>query len=134
MNHIAAVEEQLVSERLRRKLNEVNLAAQTQLSGVQDHVNFTLQVSLPTLYLYILFLPFLFPPLFGCWEIRSQDKKVKVVDTRLYLAAERNFSLMEPGILDTQTYSSTQLGSLRWFFFVVFKENFPRFGILLLVR
>ena len=46
MNHIAAVEEQLVSERLRRKLNEVNLAAQAQLSGVQDHVNFTLQVSL----------------------------------------------------------------------------------------
>lgn len=53
MNHIAAAEEQLVSERLRRKLNEINLAAQAQLSGVQDHVNFTLQVSL---YLYILFL------------------------------------------------------------------------------
>ncbi|KAJ9699612.1 hypothetical protein PVL29_005469 [Vitis rotundifolia] len=43
MNHIAAAEEQLVSERLRRKLNEINLAAQAQLSGVQDHVNFTLQ-------------------------------------------------------------------------------------------
>lgn len=43
MNHIAAAEEQIVSERLRRKLNDVNSAAQTQLSGVQDHVNFTLQ-------------------------------------------------------------------------------------------
>lgn len=43
MNHIAAAEEQIVSERLRRKLNEVNSVAQTQLSGVQDHVNFTLQ-------------------------------------------------------------------------------------------
>ncbi|KAK6930463.1 Protein of unknown function DUF842, eukaryotic [Dillenia turbinata] len=43
MHHIAAMEEQLVSERLRQKLNEVNVAAQTHLSGVQDHVNFTLQ-------------------------------------------------------------------------------------------
>uniref|UniRef100_A0A7N1A2J5 Protein FAM136A n=1 Tax=Kalanchoe fedtschenkoi TaxID=63787 RepID=A0A7N1A2J5_KALFE len=43
MNHLAAAEEQIVNERLRRKLNEVNLAAQDQLSGVQDHVNFTLQ-------------------------------------------------------------------------------------------
>ncbi|XP_043706497.1 protein FAM136A [Telopea speciosissima] len=43
MDHIAADEERLVSERLRRKLNEVNVAAQKQLSGVQDHVNFTLQ-------------------------------------------------------------------------------------------
>ncbi|KAM1142857.1 hypothetical protein ACFX1X_032176 [Malus domestica] len=43
MNHIAAMEEQLVSERLKQKLNEVNVAAQTQLSTIQDHVNFTLQ-------------------------------------------------------------------------------------------
>ncbi|KAK4765317.1 hypothetical protein SAY86_026407 [Trapa natans] len=43
MNHIAAAEEQIVSDRLRRKLNEVNAAAQAHLSGVQDHVNFTLQ-------------------------------------------------------------------------------------------
>lgn len=43
MNHIAGAEEQIVTERLRRKLNEVNSAAQTQLSGVQDHINFTLQ-------------------------------------------------------------------------------------------
>lgn len=46
MNRIAAAEEQIVSERLRRKLNEINVAAQTQLSGVQDHVNFSLQVSI----------------------------------------------------------------------------------------
>ncbi|KAK9672169.1 hypothetical protein RND81_12G081600 [Saponaria officinalis] len=37
------MEDQIVSERLRRKLNEVNSAAQSQLSGVQDHINFTLQ-------------------------------------------------------------------------------------------
>ncbi|KAL2920810.1 hypothetical protein RDABS01_012301 [Bienertia sinuspersici] len=43
MNHIANAEEQIVSERLRRKLNEVNSSAQSQLSGVQDHINFTLQ-------------------------------------------------------------------------------------------
>lgn len=41
--HIAAAEEQIVTERLRRKLNEVNSAAQSQLSAVQDHINFTLQ-------------------------------------------------------------------------------------------
>uniref|UniRef100_A0A803KTQ4 Protein FAM136A n=1 Tax=Chenopodium quinoa TaxID=63459 RepID=A0A803KTQ4_CHEQI len=43
MNHIANAEEQIVTERLRRKLNEVNSSAQSQLSGVQDHINFTLQ-------------------------------------------------------------------------------------------
>lgn len=46
MDHIAAAEEQIVSERLRRKLQEVNAAAQTQLSPIQDHINFTLQVFL----------------------------------------------------------------------------------------
>ncbi|GAB4858963.1 hypothetical protein Ancab_010435 [Ancistrocladus abbreviatus] len=43
MNSIAAAEEQIVTERLRRKLNEVNAAAQSHLSGIQDHINFTLQ-------------------------------------------------------------------------------------------
>ncbi|XP_030458441.1 uncharacterized protein LOC115679044 [Syzygium oleosum] len=43
MDHIAAAEEQVVSDRLRRKLGEVNAAAQAHLSGIQDHVNFTLQ-------------------------------------------------------------------------------------------
>ncbi|ESQ51755.1 hypothetical protein EUTSA_v10017374mg [Eutrema salsugineum] len=43
MDHIGAAEEQIVSERLRRKLEEVNAAAQAQLSPVQDHINFTLQ-------------------------------------------------------------------------------------------
>ncbi|EXB88319.1 hypothetical protein L484_020387 [Morus notabilis] len=43
MNHIAAAEEQIVSERIRQKLQEVNLAAQQHLSPIQDHVNFTLQ-------------------------------------------------------------------------------------------
>ncbi|KAG2289147.1 hypothetical protein Bca4012_029848 [Brassica carinata] len=43
MDHIAAAEEQIVSERLRRKLEEVNVAAQSQLFPIQDHINFTLQ-------------------------------------------------------------------------------------------
>ncbi|KAG1331274.1 protein FAM136A [Cocos nucifera] len=43
MDHIAAVEERIVSDRLRRKLEEVNVVAQNQLSPIQDHVNFTLQ-------------------------------------------------------------------------------------------
>ncbi|VVA90113.1 unnamed protein product [Arabis nemorensis] len=43
MDHIAAAEEQLVSERIRRKLEEVNASAQSQLAPIQDHINFTLQ-------------------------------------------------------------------------------------------
>ncbi|KAH0644506.1 hypothetical protein KY284_032390 [Solanum tuberosum] len=43
MDDIAAAEERIVTERIRQKTNEVNTAAQTQLSGVQDHVHFTLQ-------------------------------------------------------------------------------------------
>ncbi|KAF8099475.1 hypothetical protein N665_0243s0038 [Sinapis alba] len=43
MDYIAAAEEQIISERLRRKLEEVNVAAQSQLSPIQDHINFTLQ-------------------------------------------------------------------------------------------
>ncbi|GLT56591.1 hypothetical protein SLA2020_296220 [Shorea laevis] len=45
MDHLAAAEQQMVSERMRKKLNEVNLAAQSQLAPVQDHINFTLQQS-----------------------------------------------------------------------------------------
>lgn len=55
MNHIANAEEQIVTERLKRKLNEVNSSAQSQLSGVQDHINFTLQVlNLPPIFLHFL--------------------------------------------------------------------------------
>ncbi|XP_020208090.1 protein FAM136A [Cajanus cajan] len=43
MDHFAAAEEQIASQRLRQKLEEVNVAAQTNLAPVQDHVNFTLQ-------------------------------------------------------------------------------------------
>ncbi|XP_022761507.1 uncharacterized protein LOC111307679 isoform X1 [Durio zibethinus] len=43
MDHVAAVEQQFVSERKWRKLNEVNMATQAQLGPVQDHINFTLQ-------------------------------------------------------------------------------------------
>ncbi|XP_062090119.1 uncharacterized protein LOC133796560 [Humulus lupulus] len=43
MDHIAAAEEQIITEKIKQKLNEVNLAAQAHLSPIQDHVNFTLQ-------------------------------------------------------------------------------------------
>ncbi|XP_027333146.1 protein FAM136A-like [Abrus precatorius] len=43
MDHNATAEEQFASQRLRQKLDEVNLAAQTNLAPIQDHVNFTLQ-------------------------------------------------------------------------------------------
>ncbi|KAL5204423.1 hypothetical protein ABZP36_009294 [Zizania latifolia] len=43
MDHVGSVEETVVTERIRRKLEEVNAAAQKHLAGVQDHVNFTMQ-------------------------------------------------------------------------------------------
>lgn len=45
MDHLAAAEEQIASQRLQQKLQEVNVAAQAHLAPIQDHVNFTLQVS-----------------------------------------------------------------------------------------
>lgn len=44
MEHLAATEEKMVTERLKKKLEDVNRAITTQLAPVQDHVNFTLQV------------------------------------------------------------------------------------------
>ena len=38
MDHFAAHEEQLASQRMRQKLEEVNVAAQTNLAPVQDYV------------------------------------------------------------------------------------------------
>ncbi|CAN6374767.1 unnamed protein product [Urochloa humidicola] len=43
MDPSGAMEERVVTERIRRKLEEVNTAAQQHLAGVQDHVNFTMQ-------------------------------------------------------------------------------------------
>ncbi|CAN0923056.1 hypothetical protein LINGRAHAP2_LOCUS33372 [Linum grandiflorum] len=47
MDHIAsaqqAAQQQQISERLKRKLEQVSSAAQSQLSPVQHHINFTLQ-------------------------------------------------------------------------------------------
>lgn len=43
MDHLAAAEAQLGQQRIRQKLEEVNVAAQTNLAPVQDHVNYTLQ-------------------------------------------------------------------------------------------
>ncbi|XP_015956525.2 uncharacterized protein LOC107480827 isoform X1 [Arachis duranensis] len=43
MDHFAGAEEHLAQQRLRQKLDEVNVAAQNNLAPIQDHVNFTLQ-------------------------------------------------------------------------------------------
>ncbi|XP_010526571.1 PREDICTED: protein FAM136A [Tarenaya hassleriana] len=45
MDHTAgpSAAEQIVRERIRRKVNEVSSAARSNLSPVQDHINFTLQ-------------------------------------------------------------------------------------------
>ncbi|KAB1214313.1 hypothetical protein CJ030_MR5G000456 [Morella rubra] len=43
MDHIAAAEERIVTERVQQKLHQVNIAAKEHLSPLQDHVNFTLQ-------------------------------------------------------------------------------------------
>lgn len=54
MDAIAAAEERIVSERLKQKINEVNISVQTQFAGIHDHVSFTLQVlqSLLSLSIY----------------------------------------------------------------------------------
>jgi hypothetical protein len=44
MDPVSSMEEQIVTQRIRKKLEEVNVAAQKHLEGVQDHVNFTMQV------------------------------------------------------------------------------------------
>ncbi|KAM0904051.1 hypothetical protein ACQ4PT_018281 [Festuca glaucescens] len=43
MDHVSSMEEQIVRQRILKKLEEVNAAAKKHLAGVQDHVNFTLQ-------------------------------------------------------------------------------------------
>ncbi|BAF27997.1 uncharacterized protein [Oryza sativa Japonica Group] len=43
MDQAGSMEERVITERIRRKLEEVNAAAQKHLAGVQDHVNFTMQ-------------------------------------------------------------------------------------------
>jgi hypothetical protein len=44
MDHVRSMEEQILMQRMRKKLEEVNAAVQKHLEGVQDHVNFTMQV------------------------------------------------------------------------------------------
>ena len=51
MDYAAGAEERMVSERVQQKLHQVNVAAKEHLSPIQDHVNFTLQVLLPSLSL-----------------------------------------------------------------------------------
>ncbi|PKA56245.1 hypothetical protein AXF42_Ash011175 [Apostasia shenzhenica] len=43
MDHVAAMEERIVTDKIMRKLEEANVAAQNQIQPIQDHVNFTLQ-------------------------------------------------------------------------------------------
>ncbi|KAL5703413.1 hypothetical protein ACHQM5_028508 [Ranunculus cassubicifolius] len=43
MDRIEAAEEQIISQRMRRKLNDLNVTAEAQLAPITDHVNFTLQ-------------------------------------------------------------------------------------------
>ncbi|XP_040999383.1 uncharacterized protein LOC121245123 isoform X2 [Juglans microcarpa x Juglans regia] len=43
MDRMAAAEERIVTEKIRQKLHQVNLAAEEHFSPVQDHVKFTLQ-------------------------------------------------------------------------------------------
>ena len=49
MDYAAGAEERMVSERVQQRLHQVNIAAKEHLSPIQDHVNFTLQVLLPSL-------------------------------------------------------------------------------------
>ena len=44
MDRAAAGDERVVSERMRRMLEDVNVRAREQLAPIQDHVEFTLQV------------------------------------------------------------------------------------------
>ena len=44
MDHFAAHEEQLASQRMRQKLEEVNVAAQTNFVPVQSHLHYIVQV------------------------------------------------------------------------------------------
>ena len=53
MDYAAGAEERMVSERVQQKLHQVNVAAKEHLSPIQDHVNFTLQVLLPSLSLSV---------------------------------------------------------------------------------
>jgi hypothetical protein len=66
------MEEQVVTERIRRKLEEVNATVQQHLAGVQDHVNFTMQVRVRGVVLGIRRL--CFPSSEGsyCWGGRSE--------------------------------------------------------------
>uniref|UniRef100_A0ACD5X957 Uncharacterized protein n=1 Tax=Avena sativa TaxID=4498 RepID=A0ACD5X957_AVESA len=43
MDHVRSMEEQIAMQRIQKKLEEVNAAAQKHLQGVQDHVSFTMQ-------------------------------------------------------------------------------------------
>ncbi|EFH65821.1 predicted protein, partial [Arabidopsis lyrata subsp. lyrata] len=47
VDHKAVAEEQIVLERIRRKIEEVNASGQSQLSPIQEHISFTLLIDAP---------------------------------------------------------------------------------------
>ncbi|KAG7645221.1 hypothetical protein AtNW77_Chr1g0005471 [Arabidopsis thaliana] len=47
MDRMAVAEEQIVLERVRRKIEEVNASGQSQLSPIQEHISFTLLIYAP---------------------------------------------------------------------------------------
>ncbi|KAH7572922.1 hypothetical protein JRO89_XS03G0033900 [Xanthoceras sorbifolium] len=77
MNHLAAMEEKIVSDRMRQKLDDVNRAAQSHLSPIQDHINFTLQVSSLSLSLSLsLFLQAYFKCAHECFDRRRKQEEI----------------------------------------------------------
>ncbi|XP_010475293.1 PREDICTED: protein FAM136A-like isoform X2 [Camelina sativa] len=46
MDHKAVAEEQIVLERIRRKIEDIKAAGQSQLSPIQEHISFTLQFAI----------------------------------------------------------------------------------------
>jgi len=54
MDRMAVAEEQILLERVRRKIEEVNASGQSQLSPIQEHISFTLLVYI-YIYIYIYF-------------------------------------------------------------------------------
>jgi len=55
MDRMAVAEEQILLERVRRKIEEVNASGQSQLSPIQEHISFTLLVYI---YIYIFLQSF----------------------------------------------------------------------------
>ncbi|XP_019089447.1 PREDICTED: uncharacterized protein LOC104733537 [Camelina sativa] len=75
MDHKAVAEEQIVLERIRRKIEEVKAAGQSQLSPIQEHNSFTLQIFMPLLHNNELQQAY-FKCAHICWEKKNELKDV----------------------------------------------------------